>query len=1026
MNKKPNSKPWLKKPDRKVRLLFCKMMLTALIVTAFGWPAFSAGFQVSNTISGTVADAKGETLIGVSVNIKNSSVGTVTDQHGKFTINMPDGKGILIFSYIGYVTQEITVVNQTNIRVPMAEQGKSLNDVVVVGYATQKKVSVTSAVSVISADDISKRPVTNSVQALQGLSPGLTISDQGGAPGRANVTARIRGVTTLSGNNPLILVDGLEQAINNINPDDIETVSVLKDASATSIYGSRAAAGVLLITTKRAKNGQMSVGYNGYAGLQVLGNHPEGINTVDYLKLQNVAYINAGRPQQYSDALIAAYQSDAASDRIKYPLANDWFNQVYHGALQYNHNLSIRGGNEKFKGAVTLRDFQQNGIINNVSANVREVRVNTDYNPSSKFVFNIDANYRKNFNTQPQDAYNVYYNTLHGSQLVVSRYPDGGYGLSIQGNNPLVNNDLSGYDNNNFDALSANLRGTWNIVKGLKFNAQYGVTSTFSRGKTFVASYNVIDETFAARTKIRATNSLTETRSNTYLETINSTLNYNTALGKHEISLLGGYSQIYNSSSDLTAFRNTFYNNSIQAINAGATSSKDNSGNDFVTGLRSYFARLNYDFGGKYLLEVNGRYDGSSKFTGSNLYSFFPSFSAGWRVSQESFWNRLADIIPEFKLRGSWGKTGNQTVAPYTFYDAVTNRNYNYGGIAATGFASLDYANTNIRWETTRQTDLGFDASLLDSKLNITFDYYDKLTSGILLQLPISGIVGVNAPVQNAGVVSNKGWELGFDYKDMSHPLKYSFNFNISNNTNKVLDLAGTGPYISGSDLDGLYATNVGLPINTLWGFKSDGYYKDAADVVKSPKYDPATYPGDIKYLDLNKDGKITADDRTAIGDEFPHYSFGFTSNLQYKKFDLYLFIQGAVQQQARISGAINANGANEAFVSALGNDYWTPENTDALFPRPQKNSNKNALISDHWILQMGYARIKNLQLGYTLPVALPGKLGIKKARFYISGTNLFTASAANKWGIDPEFPSGRLDYYPQTRVYTVGTNISF
>jgi TonB-linked SusC/RagA family outer membrane protein len=979
------------------------------------------------SIAGTVKSGTGETLPGVTVKLKGTTTAVATDNNGRYKIAIPDNNGTLVFSYLGYVTQEVAVNGRTTIDVQLKDELKSLNDAVVVGYATQKKVSVTSAVGVIKSEDISRRPVTNTTQSLQGLSPGVTILDQGGAPGRANVTARIRGITTLSGNNPLVLVDGIEQSINNLNPDDIESVSILKDAAATSIYGSRAATGVLLITTKRGKAGDLSVTYNGYAGIQQLGIHPTSIGTVDYFKLENVAYANAGRPQRYSDELIAAYSSDAASDHIKYPLANDWFSAIYHNALQYNNNFSISGGSDKFKGLVNVRDFQQNGIADNFSNNIREIRLNTDFKASEKFKFNFDANYRKVFNTQPQDAFNVYYNTLHGAQLTVPRYPDGGYGISAQGNSPLVSDKLSGFDNDNFDNVSVNLRGEWTILKGLKFSTQYGVTSTFDVGKIFTNSYNIVDENVPARTRTRAVNSLTENRTNTYLETINDILTYNVAIKQSTFNLLAGYSQIFNSASNLTAFRNTFYNNSIQALGQGSSGSKDNGGSDVSSGLRSYFGRLNYDFAGKYLLEANGRYDGSSNFTGKNLYSFFPSFSAGWRVSQENFWKPLSGVVQEFKLRGSWGKTGNQTVSPYSFYEALSTQNYNFTGAAATGYALQNYANTDIKWETTRQTDIGFDASLFNSKFDITFDYYDKLTSGILLSLPISGAVGLNAPVQNAGVVSNKGWELGINYRDMGHPLKYSFNFNVSNNINKVLDLKGTGPYINGSTNDGLYATNVGLPINALWGFKTAGLFKDAADVANTvAKYDPNTYPGDIKYVDINHDGKITADDRTQIGDEFPHYTFGLTTTLQYKNFDAYIFLQGALKQDARVSGALADAGNNEGFVIDIENDYWTSTNTDARFPRPQKNTDKNAQISDFWVVHMGYIRAKNLQLGYTLPKLITKALSIKKLRLYLSGTNLLTISNANKWGIDPEFPTGRLSYYPQTKVYTLGANVTF
>ncbi|MBP1651036.1 MAG: TonB-dependent receptor [Bacteroidetes bacterium] len=976
-------------------------------------------------ITGSVLNEKGEPMPGITVRLKGTSRGAISDTSGRFNIPVSNKEDSLIFTFLGYKPKVVSAGNAKNTIIRLEPDDNSkMREVVVVGYGTQKKVSLTSAVGIISAEDLSKRVVNNTQQSLQGLSPGMTVLDQGGAPGRASVTMRIRGITTLSGNNPLILVDGIEQGINNLNPDDIENVSILKDAAATSIYGSRAATGVVLITTRRAKEGQINVAYNGYYAIQQLGNHPQGMTTEQYMRQQNVAYVNAGQAAPYTEDYIKEYIS--SSDKIKYPEANVWYDVLYKKAPQYNNNFTLSGGSKQFKALMDIRYMKQEGITDKFSNDVREVRLNTDFIPSDKFKFSVDADYRMLYSTQPQDAANVFYNTLHGAQFVTPRYPDGGYGVSAQGNNPLISRDLSGYDNDYYNQFTANLQGSWNIVKGLTFSTQYGVVSTNDRTKVFKAAYAVVDENYPSRTKTVATNSLTEGRSNGYTETLNSLLQYKLTLGKHNFSLLGGYSQIYTNTNSLTGFRNTFYNNDIQALSAGAASSKDNSGSDAIAGLRSYFTRFNYNFNDKYLLELNGRYDGSSNFTGDNLYSFFPSFSAGWRLSQEKFWRPLSYLIPEFKLRGSYGRTGNQTVSAYSFYESLTTLNYNFSGTAATGYALLDYANTAIAWETTTQTDLGFDATILHNKLDVVFDYYNKKTTGILLSLAIPGAIGLNTPVQNAGVVSNKGWELGLNYHDHSHPVQYAINFNISNNINKVVDLAGTGPYITGSTNDGLYANQVGLPIGVLWGFKTKGLYKDADDVKNSAKYDNNTYPGDLKYVDLNGDGKISADDRTMIGDPFPHYTFGFTSSLQYKNFDFYLFIQGAIKQDARVSGAFADAGNNQGFVIDIENDYWTPENPNARFARPQKFTDKNAQISDFWVVKMGYARVKNLQLGYTLPASVLQHLKIKKARLYLSGSNLFTFSQANEWGIDPEFPTGRGNYYPQTKTFTFGANINF
>jgi len=976
------------------------------------------------SITGKVTNERGEQLAGASIAEKGTNNITTSREDGTFSLTVSSENSVLLVSYVGYAAREVGMTNSHNLSIALSPALQDRNEVVVVGYGTQKKVSLTSAVSTIKSEDVSRRVVSNTQQALQGIAPGLTVLDQGGAPGRSTATVRVRGITTLSGNNPLILVDGIEQGFNNFNPEDVESISVLKDAAATAIYGSRAAAGVILVTTKRAKEGKLNIGYNTYLAFHTIGDHPQHMTTADYMRQQDTAYAHAGQAMPYSDSLINVWTT--SPDRIKYPLANDWYNQLYKVGPQYNNNLSISGGNKQFKGLLNVRYMNQAGIVSNFSNQIKDIRLNTDFAPSSKLKLSVDANYRMLYSTTPNDADNVFFNTLHGAQFVTPRFLDGGYGLSVQGNNPLVNRDLSGYNNDWYNYFSGNLRGEWQILQGLKFSTQYGIVSTSDRNKSYRKSYAVKDENYPSRTKTVAVNQLTEARTNTYQETINSLLEYRTKFGNHNIGILGGYSQIYSRGDAISASRNNLYNNNIEAISAGDVSSRDNSGSDNESGLRSYFGRVNYDFSGKYLLEANGRYDGSSNFTENNLYSFFPSFSAGWRISQEKFWSALSTVIPEFKVRGSWGKTGNQTVGAYSFYEALNLQNYNFSGLPATGYTLRNYANKDLKWETTTQTDLGLDAAFLKNKLNLTFDYYNKRTNDILLSLPIPAVVGLNPPVQNAGVVSNKGWEVLVNYRSRAGKLSYDFSFNISNNINTVVDLKGTGPYISGSNNDALYVIKEGLPINALWGYKTNGLYKDKADVDKSPKLDPNSVPGDVKYLDINNDGKITADDRTMVGDPYPHYAYGFTSNLQYMGFDFNLLLQGAVKQDARVSGAFADAGNNQGFVIDLQNDYWTPSNPNARFPRPQKFTDRNANMSDFWVLHMGYLRIKNVQLGYTLPQSLVSRIKIQRARIYVSGTNIFTISQAKKWGIDPEFPSGRANYYPQTKAYTIGLNINF
>lgn len=982
-------------------------------------------------ITGKVTNDKGEPLGGATVSEKGTKNSVVTKEDGIFTINTSNTKPVLVISYIGFESKEYSVSNQTDITIALIQTSTNLNDVVVVGYGTQRKVSLTNAVSQIKGDELMKRPVSNFQQSLQGLAPGLTVLDQGGLPGRSNATIRVRGVTTLNSNEALVIVDGFEQRLNDINPSDIETVSILKDAASTAIYGSRAANGVILITTKRAKSGKVSVDYNGYYALQKAINQPEMMDMESYMREQAIAYANAGAaiPAKFTEQSIQTWVN--ATDRYQYPLPNTWFKTLFHVAPQFNNSLAVSGGNENFKARMSVRYMDQDGIIPNTKDNIREIRVNTDYKVSDKISFSADANYRYNYSTIPFDVDNNVFDKLtSGSLWAVPKYPDGTYGLSTQGNNPLMFAEIGGTSGQTTDYLIGNVKGEWKIVNGLKFSTQFGIRARFMQQKDFRNAFTNIDS-ITKITRVVAINSLSETRDNLREYTLNNLLTYETSLGKHDLKGLLGYSEIDNKQNTLTAYRERFYNNSIQSINQGTNDgTKSNGGSDAEFGLRSFFGRVNYAFDDKYLFEANARYDGSSRFTGKNQYSFFPSFSAGWRLSQEGFWQNIKPVVNEFKIRGSWGRTGNQAVDLYSFYEALAISTYTFGGLPVAGYAPTTIANKDITWETTTQTDIGFDASLI-KKINITFDYYYKRTDGILLQLPIPAVIGFNAPFQNAGVVDNKGIELVIGYNNsIGRKFRYNVSGNFAMNNNKVVSLAGTGPYITQSgmpDFDPRYIIKEGLPINAHWGFLTDGLFQTAEEISKYPTYTSNTKPGDVKYVDLNNDGVINADDMTMIGLSFPKYTFGLNSTFSYNNFDLNFFFQGAADVDTRLAGPLTEMGNNEGFVHSIyTNNYWTPDNPNARFPRPIKRDLRNTATSDRLIIDGSYLRLKNLQLVYNLPAAIGKKLWMNKASVYVSGSNLFTISKLNEWNVDPETRSGRLAYYPQTSLLTFGFNAQF
>lgn len=1004
----------------------------------------------TGSVKGIVRNEEGQTLPFVNVIARNSltnlSSGAQTDSTGVFVFSrLPvEGTYTFVISSVGYEQQALPPYTlkageSTTILVKLKSSTSALTEVVVVGYGTQKKSDLTNAVAQIKGADIARRPVSNIQQALQGLAPGVTVLDRGGAPGVSNATIRVRGITTfninsantsgydLGKNDALVIVDGIEQRMSDINPEDIESLSVLKDAASTAIYGSRATNGVILITTKRAKAGKFTVSYNGYYAWQKSINKPEMMDLEPYMREQVVAYTNAGVavPARFSEASIQQWVT--ATDRYKYPLPNTWFNTMLRTAPQQNHTLALAGGSEVVKARMSIRYQDQQGVAKNYNGKLSEMRLNADYTPAKgRIRFAGDINYRNNSWQAPTVAP---FNTMfHGSLWAVPKYPDGTYGLSTQGNNPLMFTEIGGLSKQGIDYFTASAKGDVELLEGLRFSSQFGARVMYTQQKNFTNSFvNTDKNTNITRTV--ANNSLTEVRNTLREYTWNNLLTYEKAFGKHELKALAGYSQIATKQTFLTAYRERFYNNDITSIGQGTDDgTKSNSGSDVEYGLRSYFGRINYAFADKYLLEVNGRYDGSSRFAGDKRYSFFPSFSAGWRIAQESFFAPLLPVVNDLKLRGSYGITGNQSVDLYSYYDALTATSYTFNGVPVPGYRQTTLANTDLGWESTSQFNFGLDAAFLDRRLNVTADYYRKLTTDILLNLDIPATVGLDAPPQNAGAVENKGLEVAVSYSNKrTADVHYDIGVNFSYNENKVTDLKGTGPYITGSDIDPRYIIKTGLPINTLWGYQTDGLFQTGEEISKYPTLAANTQPGDVKYIDRNNDGKIDANDMTSIGVSFPKYTFGMNADIQYKGFSLNILIQGAAGVDTRLSGALAEMGNQEGFTHKIyTNNYWTPENPGARFPRPLKFDLRNVATSDRLVIDGSYVRLKNIQLSYNLPEYIGRKALLNKAVVYVSATNLFTISKLNEWNLDPEAESGRAVYYPQTSLLTVGLNLQF
>jgi TonB-linked SusC/RagA family outer membrane protein len=1013
---------------KKLKPAFAGLLLAFCLSSIFSFA------QTNITVSGLVKDEKGQALKGVSVTIKGSPAGTSTGDDGKFSLSIPSRNSTLVFSFVGYEDQELKA-NKDFLDITMAIAGSQLNDVVVVGYGTQKKVSLTSSVAEVSGKELTRRPVTSLEQALQGKLPGLTILDKGGLPGSANTPIVLRGVNTLYTSEdlsnaavaPLVLIDGVEQPYSNVNPDDIESISVLKDASSTAIYGSRASNGVLLITTKRAKSGKLGINYGGYFAIQKSVANPKPMDLASYLKLQNLAYKNVGSnpPRPYRDQDIDAYIQGNATDPIHFPLPYDWYSRAFHTAPQTNHSLSVSGGNENFKARASVRFQDQEGIIDNVGSKLAEVRVNTDFRVSSTINLSADIDYRYENDRNPYGMSNILQFMTQNAIWVVPQYPNGDFGGGAQGNNPLLLIEKGGYNKTASDYFIGNLKGTWEIVKGLKLTTQFSSRVSSSMGKLYQNTWSTRDSSVVKKSNLH--NTLTESRNNSRDYTVNSLLDYSVNFGNHGLKLLAGYSQIQFISTTLSAYRQDFYNNDVQSISGGADdATKTNSGLDSRWGLRSYFGRLNYAFKDKYLFEANGRFDGSSRFTGDNQYSFFPSFSAGWRISEEPFWEGLKDKINEFKLRGSYGKTGNQAVALYSYYSTLNLVQYSFSNLPVQGYVQSQVANQNLTWESTTATDIGVDASFLRNRFTLTVDYYKKRTSGILLTLPVPGTLGLQAGPQNAGKVDNTGWEFTLGSRNRFGNFGLDATVNLAINKNEVVDLAGTGPFYYGTDQNPRYTIQEGYPIYSFWGYKTNGFYQTDAEAAAGPFYTRTAKAGDTRYIDMNKDNKIDEKDQVYIGNTFPKFTFGGVFNLSYKSFSLNIALQGVAKASMRMAGAFGQGGNYEGMVPDIyTNNYWTPDNPNAEFARPTKQDLRNQTNNDRLVLDASYLRFKNIQLMYAVPSQWTKRVHLSSANIYVSGTNLITFSKLNDWHIDPESLSGVQNYYPQISLYTVGLNVS-
>ena len=994
----------------------------------------SAVAQATGQITGVVSSTDGQPIEGASVTLAGTTRGILTNAQGRFSLTaVPAGTHQLRARFIGFGegTQQVVVTAgaTTTANFTLTRQAVQLDAVVAVGYGTQKKVNLTGAVAAVEPAELEKRPVASVSEALQGAAPGLTVIDRGGRPGDAGTTFFIRGRGTLNSTSPLVLVDGVPGDINALDPNDIESVSVLKDAASAAIYGSRAANGVILVSTKRGgATGRIKTTYDGYYGIQSVQSFPTVLGPEPYLRLINEAYVNGGRAPKYSEDYIRntvrAQQGQLPADSaLRYPWTN-WLDVLWNPAPLQDHTVRLSGGNELAAFALSLNGMDQRGLTPQTGADRYSVRLNTDYRPTARLSTGLDVALRRSSDVEPNNMGGVLWNMFHDTPpTAMAKYPDGTYGWSDNGHNPLAYAEAYGTRTRKYNHGLLNAKADYTILQGLTLRTLASVQngnwsySDWRNRADFLDYWN--PTVIRKQISLNQLDARKSTDTDIYLRGL---LEYTREFGSHGLTAMAGYDQTERDWEEIRAIRRDFYNNELREINVGDAAQEDTWGTSNEWSLRSGFGRINYNFAGRYLLEANARYDGSSKFAPGNRFGFFPSFSAGWRISEEPFFN--VGFIDELKLRGSWGRMGNQDAqgSLYPYWSTISlGHNYVFGNQLTVGAAKTELANQDISWETTEMSDLGLDAAFLNGRLELSGDVYVKNTSDILRRLPIPGIIGLTEPVQNKLKVRNTGWEATIGWRDGVRGLNYSGNFNIASNNNRVTDLAGSGPYI-----DGIWLTQEGFPLGTMFGYETQGLFQSAAEVTAHARQHPLTGVGDIRYKDQNADGKIDAADRVPIGVDMPKYTFGSNWTAAWKGLDLSVLFQGAWGVDYWVQGALVEGPFWENITTTAWLDRWTPETPNGRMPKPTIRTSHNHDASDYWVYDASYVKVKNAQLGFTLPASLGRRVGSDKLRLYLSGQNLMTFTKSKDLVLDPENPSGRANNYPQVRTVSFGVSASY
>jgi len=1000
----------------------------------------SNGFQQSGVkVKGVVKNASGESLPGVTVLVKGTTNGTITDIDGVYNLTNVPGDATLVFSFVGMKKIEIGVGGKSTVNAILEDETIGIEEVVAIGYGTVKKSDLTGSVGSVKGEMIAERKTTQLSQSLQGAVSGVMVTRTNNAPG-SSATIRIRGVTTIGDNNPLVIVDGIPVSnINDINPNDVESLSVLKDAASASIYGSRAAAGVILITTKRAKSGQLNLDYNVEYGFEKPTVSPKYADAVRYMKMVNELRWNdngngADQYPTYPKATIDNYASLNKENPDLYPNTN-WESLVFNNtAPKQSHVFSLTAGSKNIRTKASVAYDEIDALYDGRTYERITARFNNDVTINKFISATLDFYAKRTISKQP--VVDPIDRTRTVPPIYAAVWSDGRVAMGKSGENIYGQMKYGGFNNTWYNQVGGKMSIDITPFEGLKVSGIISPILNFDKNKTFkkqIAAYTWNDpNVFEGYLKDASSTKLSESRNDNYQVTTQFLANYTKTIGQHNINAMAGFENYYSFYENEAASRDQYLLNSYPYLNLGPLTYRDNSGSAYENAYRSWFGRALYNYKNKYFMQANIRFDASSRFDENYRWGSFPSFSAGWVITEEPFMQKF-NTLSFLKFRASWGTLGNERIGNYPYQSTIAFSNgLFYQGnaiISSQTAAQVKYAIKDISWETTESFDVGFDAALLNNKLRFSGDYYNKTTKDMLLALEIPDYIGFENPDQNTGRMNTKGWEFEAGWNDKIGELDYSVSVNLSDFKSVMGDLGGT-------EFIGDQIKIKGSEFNEWYGYKSVGLFQTAADVANSPKLNSSVQPGDVKYADISgpngvPDGIISPEyDRVLLGGSLPRYMYGGNIKLNYKNFDFSIVVQGVGKQNVRMEERI-VRPFGEQWLNMpmlIENKYWSKNNTDdqnlnAKYPRlSDKGASNNYAMSDYWLFNGGYLRLKNISLGYTIPDRLVKKISLQSCRVYSSVSDLLSINKYPK-GWDPENSSSG---YPITASFIFGLSVKF